>query len=148
MFAPPTISFKAYLMPTALVLLVWLCGALTACSTATTAEPGSGAEGDPRVEYKERNFRTKLAVLDLKQREVGGLLQTNATLRNQWGMSLRFQYQFRFFDKDGFPVGQESKPWIPILISGGDSIDVTALAPNPSAKTFTIVIQRELIQPY
>ncbi|MCK5880234.1 MAG: YcfL family protein [Sinobacterium sp.] len=131
-----------------LVIVLSCLWGLNACSTATTAEKGSGDEGDPRVEYKERHFSTKLAVLDLKERDIGGLLQVNATLRNKWGMSLRFQYQFRFFDKDGFPVNQESRPWIPILITGGDEVDVTALAPNPSAKTFTIVIQRALIKPY
>ncbi len=121
---------------------------VSACTTVTTAEQGSGEEGDPRVEYKERHFSSKLAVLDLKSRDMGGLLQTSATLRNKWGMSLRFQYQFRFYDKDGFPVNPESRPWTPIEIAGGDEINVTALAPNPSAKTFTIVIQRDLIQPY
>ncbi len=130
-----------------LVLLIYLCF-LSGCTTVTTAEQGSGNEGDPRVEYKERHFSSKLAVLDLKSRDVGGLLQTSAILRNKWGMSLRFQYQFRFYDKDGFPVNPESRPWTPIEIAGGDEINVTALAPNPSAKTFTIVIQRDLIQPY
>ena len=129
--------------------LIALCMAgFSSCSTVTTAEQGSGDEEEPRVEYTERHFSTKLAVLDLKQRNLGDLLQVNATLRNKWGMSLRFQYQFRFFDKDGFPINPESRPWTPILISGGDEVVVTALAPNPSATTFKIVIQRELVQPY
>ncbi len=130
------------------IMAITLLHYLTACSTVTTATPGSGDEGDPRVEYMERNFSTKLAVLDLKDRKIGSLLQVNATLRNKWDMTLRFQYQFRFYDKDGFPVNQESRPWIPLTIAGNDEVDVTAVAPNPGAENYKIVIQRELIQPY
>ena len=121
---------------------------MVACTTVTTAEKGIDEKGDPRVEYKERNFSTKIAVLNLKERKVGDLLQVSAALRNKWRMSLRFQYQFRFFDKDGFPLEQEGRPWTPVLVAGGDEINVTAIAPNPSAKTFTIVLQRGLIKGY
>ena len=74
---------------------------ISACSTVTTAKAGSGDENEARVEYMERSFSTKLAVLDLKDRKLGNLLQVNATLRNKWHMTLRFQYQFRFFKIGG-----------------------------------------------
>ena len=121
---------------------------ISACSTVTTAKAGSGDENEARVEYMERSFSTKLAVLDLKDRKLGNLLQVNATLRNKWHITLRFQYQFRFFDQDGFPVSPESRPWIPLTIAGNDEVDVTAVAPNPSAEHYKIVIQRDLIEAY
>ena len=121
------------------IVILW---GLTSCSTVTTAEKDSANTDDPRVIYKERHFKTKLSVLELKQRELGGLLQASATIKNKWRMGLRFQYQFRFFDQQGFPIEQDSRPWTPILITGGDSVNVTATAPNTSAESFTIVIQR------
>lgn len=121
------------------IIILW---GLTSCSKVTTAAKDSTNANDPRVIYKERHFKTKLAVIELKQRELGGLLQASATLKNKWRMGLRFQYQFRFFDSQGFPIEQDSRPWTPILITGGDSVNVTATSPNTSAETFTIVIQR------
>lgn len=133
------------LMICMVVISIWgVCG----CAVVTTAEQGVDDNGDPRVEYKERSFRSKLSVVNIKQRDVGGLLQASATLRNKWGMSLRFQYQFRFFDKDGFLISKEGRPWTAILIAGGDKVDVTAVSPNPSAQSFTVIIQRELIHAY
>lgn len=112
---------------------------LTGCTTATIAMQGDG-ENDPRVVFEEQNFTTKLQVLDIKSRRLGDLLQVSATLRNRWDMKMSFAYQFRFYDADGFPVGLESRPWIPLYMVGDDVIDVTALAPNPSVTDFKLVI--------
>lgn len=125
-----------------ITLLASVIFTLHACTSVTTAELGSGDEEDARVEYQEHNFSSKLAVVDLKERQVGDLLQVSASLRNKWGMSLSFEYQFRFFDNDGFPISVEGRPWTPIVITGQDEVNVTALAPNPSAAKFKIVIKR------
>ena len=127
-----------------LLLVVGLSGGLTGCTTATIATAGQ-EETDPRVVYKERNFETRLQVLDLKTRRVGDVLQVSATLRNRWDARLRFAYQFRFFDKDGFPVGNESLGWLPIYMVGEDVKDVTAMAPNASADSFKLVISTQFV---
>lgn len=107
------------------------------------AAPVSGDNADPRIEYEERGFADKLSIREIKSRHKNDVLQVTATLHNKWLKPLRFSYQLRFFDADGFPLNAQTRPWQPLLLQGKDSIAISASAANPDAQLFKIVVKRE-----
>lgn len=115
---------------------------LAGCSAGASgrieqAEP----DNTTHIEYHSLQIRSRLAIDAMRQRTVGDMLQVSVDLRNEWHAQLDFQYQFRFFDKDGFEVGSEGRPWVPLIITGKNTATVQATAPNPSAVTFKIVVR-------
>lgn len=101
----------------------------------------SDAGFDKVIEYYSLQMRSRITIADLRQRMVNDLLQVSVDLKNEWQSQLDFQYQFRFYDKDGFEVSSEARPWTPIVMGGKDVKTVQATAPNPSAKFFKIVVK-------
>lgn len=125
-----------------LVALLAAAVIVTACSAGASGRIEKAEPDDKTVvEYQSLQIRSRLAIDALRQRFVGDLLQVSVDLRNEWHAQLDFQYQFRFFDKDGFEVGSEGRPWVPIIITGKNSATVQATAPNPSAVSFKIVVR-------
>lgn len=117
---------------------------LGGCSSVTSVSMDSEGE-DPNIVFENRSRSNKLIFLrveDLKHRTVGSLMQAQATVTNTTGFELEFEYQFRFFDKDGFSVSEDSRPWTPVVLQGKSNKQVKALAPNPSATTVKIFIKK------
>lgn len=113
------------------------------CSSVTGVSKQTAGD-NPNVVIENRSFSNKLAFLvveDFIDRRVGNLLQAQATVRNTTTFEMDFKYQFRFFDKDGFIVGDESRPWAPVILQGKESKQVKVVAPNPSATTVKIFIR-------
>ncbi len=83
----------------------------------------------------------KVQIVDIRTREVGGLLQPNVTLYNRTKYPLQVQYKFAWFDKDGFEVDPEANPWQPLTLIGNETKAVQAAATNPSVRAFKLAIQ-------
>ncbi|HEY9033615.1 MAG TPA: DUF1425 domain-containing protein [Pseudomonadales bacterium] len=115
---------------------------LAGCSAGAVGTARPDADDDSYaalIEYHSLQIRSRLKIADVRQRRVGDLLQVSVDLQNRWVWALDFQYQFHFYDKDGFEVGGEGRPWTPLVISGSNIATVQATAPNPSAVSFKIV---------
>lgn len=126
-----------YLSLIAISVAVVLAGCSAGASgTLKPEEDGYAA----KVEYHSVQIRSKLTLVDMRQRKVGDLLQVSVDLKNERQQDVAFQYQFRFYDKEGFEVGTEGRPWAPLVIVGKDTRTVQATAPNPSATQFKIAI--------
>lgn len=126
-----------YLSLIAISVAVVLAGCSAGASgTLKPEEDGYAA----KVEYHSVQIRSKLTLVDMRQRKVGDLLQVSVDLKNERQQDVAFQYQFRFYDKEGFEVGTEGRPWTPLVIVGKDTRTVQATAPNPSATQFKIAI--------
>lgn len=126
-----------HLLP--LLLLALLIGGCSAGASGTLKPGENGHEA--QIEYHSLQIRSRLTIADVRQRKVGDLLQVSVDLQNAWQFQLDFQYQFRFYDKDGFEVGAEGRPWAPLVITGKDTATVQATAPNPSAVRFKIIVR-------
>src|SRR5690554_1079570 len=96
-----------YLSLIAISVAVVLAGCSAGASgTLKPEEDGYAA----KVEYHSVQIRSKLSLVDMRQRKVGDLLQVSVDLKNERQKTIEFQYQFRFYDKDGFEVGTEGRP--------------------------------------
>lgn len=126
---------------------------LTGCATKKT----SGIEGAAAiVETPEGDMQSskyvivnnpKLArgiqIVDLKSSFVGDLLKAQVTLVSKYSSTLRFQYKFAWFNKDGIEIDPDASPWKPLIMYGNESKTVQAVAPNPSAREFKIKIRAQ-----
>jgi len=129
---------KQFYLGAALVLSM----ALASCSSGTVGSYNKTEEGfASSINYNSSILASRLKVSDIKTRKVDNMMQVSVDLHNHWDFTLDFQYKFKFFDKDGFEVGTDTRAWTPIVISGNETASVQALAPNPSAETFKIYVQ-------
>lgn len=125
-----------------LIILAGLSCILTACSgTASgTMQPSKLGGYDAQIEYYSVGIKQKVEIADLSQRKVDDLLQAHATIRNKTNKEQTLEYKFRFFDRDGFEVGAENRPWTPLAIHAKDTASVQATAPNNKASYFKIIV--------
>ncbi len=114
---------------------------LTGCTSGTVGTVKQTEEGiETSVNYNSTILATRVKVQNILARKVDTLLQVSVELHNLWDINLDFQYKFRFYDKDGFEVAADSRPWTPVLLKGNDTITAQAVAPNPTAVTFKIYV--------
>lgn len=124
------------------VLLAIVIAGLTGVTGCSAPVEGIRTDSNENyIKYHSAQMRSRVKLIDLKSRRVGDILQASAELKNGWDNTLDFQYKFKFFDKDGFEVGVDSRPWTPITLIGQETANVQAVAPNPSATSFKIYIQ-------
>lgn len=134
------------------MMKVWLSAGLlvgmlliSSCSSVTGVSMESQESSDGSVVFENRSMSNQLvfiAVEEVIHRKVGNLLQAQTTVRNTSTFEIEVKYQFRFFDKDGFTVGEDTRPWTSITLQGKDSKQIKALAPNPTATTVKVYIQK------
>lgn len=116
---------------------------LTACSASNVATGEYDKKGEYQTVLKSNNstLKGRLEVADLKRRQVGALLQVQATLENQWKFELDFQYKLKWFDASGFEVAPEMQSWRQLVMAGRTQQNVQGVAPNPSATKFEIWVR-------
>ena len=116
---------------------------MTGCAVNETATVTKDADGSTQqVIVSNSGFLSaNLRIAESKMGKVGDLLRVQATIENQSGGDLTFQYKFKWLDKDGFEVAVDGRPWQPISITGYESKSVQAVAPNPTATSFQILVQ-------
>ena len=73
---------------------------------------------------------------------INNLLNVQVEIANDFSSTQNFQYRFSWFDSSGFEVEKESGSWQPVIMHGGAVTTLQAVAPNPTAKTFKIVLRQ------
>lgn len=127
---------------TTLFSTMLVTASLIGCSSGTVGSYDKTDKGyETNINYNSTVLATRVKVSDIKTRRVDDLMQVSVDLHNHWDFTLDFQYKFKFFDKDGFEVGADTRPWSPIVLTGNETASVQAVAPNPSAQTFKIYVQ-------
>lgn len=126
--------------------LLVLC--LQACQTPPPITSGIGAESltnemPPATYLKVDNpeLAELLTISDVKNRINQGLLEINTELSSQYEKSLKLQYQFQWFDAEGFAVEPGKRPWQPLELHGFQSTSLRAIAPNSRAKSFKVYVR-------
>ena len=119
---------------------------LAGCATSGLEATGK-TEGDPKyakhlVIYNEP-LAENITITDMKTRSRGGLLEVSVTLTNLSSSDKSIQYRFSWYDRDDFEVEQGSRTWTPVVLHGKSSINMRAVAPNPSVTTYKVNV-REL----
>lgn len=115
---------------------------LSACAVNETATVTVGPDGASSViESRSGMLAASLKVSDSKVGKSGDLMRVQATITNDSRSSLSFQYKFKWLDKDGFEIAIDGRPWTPLTITPYESKAVQAVAPNPTAQSFKIMVQ-------
>lgn len=71
----------------------------------------------------------------------GDLVVAKVVLENQSDDTQSVQYQYQWFDNQGYNVG-ENTPWEPVVITPNSSRVVSAVAPSANATRFNVLVCR------
>lgn len=130
---------KIVLKPMALVCISVSLLACAVNETATVVVDGS--EATQIIETNSGVLADSLRITQTNTGYAGDLLKVQATITNDSGDHLDFRYKFKWLDKNGFEIAVDGRPWTPMLITPYESKSVQAVAPNPTANTFKILLQ-------
>ncbi len=121
---------------------VMVFGALSACAVNETATVQVGADGTTSIIESNSGFLSaSLSIAYSKVGYSGDLMRVQATIQNGSRSDLSFRYKFKWLDGDGFEIAIDGRPWTPLTITAYESKSVQAVAPNPTAKAFKILVQ-------
>lgn len=117
--------------------------ATSGCAVNETASVKVSEDGDQKqlIVSNSGFLSASLKITDTKIGSAGDLMKVQATISNQSRNDASFQYKFKWLDKDDFEIGIDSRPWQPLTITAYESKSVQAVAPNPTAKGFQILVQ-------
>ncbi|WP_404340330.1 YcfL family protein [Pseudoalteromonas mariniglutinosa] len=128
-----------YLVPLFTFLL------LTACSTAPTtsgiAVAQNNSQFNQQLKVDNPALGRKLAITDVKTRQTNGLTDVSVTLASQYKKSQYLQYQFTWYDADGFVIKGNHSPWHAINLFGFAKMQLPGLAPTKDAVTFSLAVR-------
>lgn len=119
---------------------------LAGCATSGMVATGK-TTGDPKLAkhlvIHNETLAVNITITEMKTRFKGGLLEVDVELTNLSGSDQSIQYRFSWFDSDNFEVEQGTRPWVPAVLNGNTTINMQAVAPNTSVKTYKVNV-REL----
>lgn len=121
---------------------------ITACKNIPPVTSGIGSSQiTPELQYSEhlqvdnKKLAKKLYISDIKSRTKNDLLQINLTLTSRYKKSLQLQYQFQWFDQDGFVIEADKSPWQALDLHGMQTATVPGLAPSTKVSTFSLYVR-------
>jgi uncharacterized protein YcfL len=119
---------------------------LSACATSgleATGKPGAEDKYAKHLVIHNEALARDIMITDMKSRTRGDLLQVSVTLENLSSSDKNIQYRFSWYDADNFEVMQGGRPWTPVVLHGNATVDMQAVAPSASVKTYKVNV-REL----
>ena len=121
---------------------------ITACKNIPPVTSSIGSSQiSPEQEYNEnlqidnKQLATKLYISNIMSRISNDLLQLNLALTSRHKKSLQLQYQFQWFDKEGFAIEAGKSPWQALELHGMQTVAVAGLAPSANVATFSIYVR-------
>ena len=142
-------SFKFFRFPfiRSCLVLIFITG--VACSRnpvhSTGKENPSDLGEDPilrKVEFTG-DLAGKIKIAGVRQAIVNqNLLKIQVGLQNLTDKELDLIYKLEWLDDDGMTVKDTSMVWKPVLLRGGETVEVQSVATTPNAKNFNLKIQK------
>ena len=83
----------------------------------------------------------KLHISDIRSRTSNELLEINLSLTSTYEKTLKLQYQFTWFDNDGFVIEAGKSPWQPLDLHGMQTATVPGLAPTTQVASFSLYVR-------
>ncbi|MFD2231625.1 YcfL family protein [Alkalimarinus sediminis] len=124
------------------IALAGLSSFIVGCAVNETATVTVNDDGTTQIiESNSGLLSDSLSIVDTKTAFVGNLLKAQASIKNDSGSQLNFQYKFKWLDKNGFEVAIDGRPWQPLSITPHESKTVQGVAPNPTVNSFKILVQ-------
>lgn len=126
---------------------VFALAVLSACSSTSGMVATHRSTGDPKfakhLVIHNAALEGDVIITNMRMRRTGDLLEVQVELTNETSSDQNIQYRFAWFDEDNFEVEKDSRGWRPVVIHGNDKVTMNAVAPNPRASTYKLIV-REL----
>lgn len=121
---------------------------LSACSNVQPVTSGIGTDKMTKhstfykhLQVHNPELERQLFISDVKSRTNNDLLEINLELTSLHKKSLKLQYHFNWFDKDGFVIESRKSPWKPLDLHGFQTTTVRGLAPSVDVASFSIYVR-------
>ena len=128
-----------YIAPLLAVLMLSACSSKPITSGISVEQNKSQFNEQLRVDNPA--LSKKLTITDIKTRQTNQLTDVVVTLSSQYKKSQYLQYQFNWFDKDGFVIKGNHSPWQALTLFGFAKIQLPGLAPSSDAVTFSLAVR-------
>lgn len=122
---------------------------ITACKNVPPVTSGIGSEqivqGGKYKKYLQvhnEELSNQLHISDIRSRITNDLLEINLSLTSTYEKSLQLQYQFQWFDQQGFAIEAGKSPWQPLELQGMQTSTLAGLAPTTQVTTFSLYIRK------
>lgn len=124
-----------------IILLASLLGACKTAPVTSGIELRENPQGTMQLLVNNPKLGEKLTITSSKTRQQNNLLQAAVTLKSQYKKSQKLQYQFVWYDAQGFTLHQNQSPWRALDLTGFEQRQLTGLAPNQNAVTFALAVR-------
>jgi len=125
-----------------LLLLLGFSAAVPGCGStyraSTLARPP--LEETEKIVYKDASLKSNLAVMEIMQDQVNGLLRVRGKVKNMGHGLINAEVKVKFIDKDGMEIGPGAA-WFPVPIERGEIKTFEGLASSKDAVDFRILVQ-------
>jgi uncharacterized protein YcfL len=128
-----------YIAPLLAVLMLSACSSQPVTSGISVEQNTNQYNQQLRVDNPE--LGKKLIITDVKTRQTNQLTDVVVTLSSQYKKSQYLQYQFNWFDKDGFVIKGNHSPWQALTLFGYAKTQLPGLAPSADAVTFSLAVR-------
>jgi len=141
---------RSALLVTALTATLFISG----CKNVPPVTSGVGTDQimpgqkfDKHLQVDNPALGKQLHISDIRSRTSNELLEINLSLTSTYEKTLKLQYQFTWFDRDGFVIEAGKSPWQPLDLHGMQTATVPGLAPTTKVASFSIYV-REVPEKY
>jgi len=100
-----------------------------------------GQKYTKHLQVHNEQLGEQLHISDIKSRKTNDLLEINLSLTSTYEKSLQLQYQFQWFDQDGFAIEAGKSPWQSLELHGMQTITVAGLAPSIKVASFSLYVR-------
>ncbi|PCI50035.1 MAG: hypothetical protein COB51_03585 [Moraxellaceae bacterium] len=123
-----------------------ICGALLiqGCTTSgieATGSPNVAPEYAKHLVLHNESLANKVIIQQMNTRRSTGVLEVSAVLANLTSTNKKIQYRFSWYDADNFEVEKGARSWTPVTLSGKSTINMQAVAPNPTVTSYKINVK-------
>jgi uncharacterized protein YcfL len=123
-------------------LLIGGCKNVPPVTSGTgTSQIAPGQKFEKHLQVHNPELGTKLHISDIRSRTNNDLLEINLSLTSTYKKTLKLQYQFTWFDADGFVIEAGKSPWQPLDLHGMQTATVPGLAPTTHVASFSLYVR-------
>ncbi|TLU66301.1 DUF1425 domain-containing protein [Thalassotalea litorea] len=101
-------------------------------------------QGDNYQDYLKVNnpeLGKRLKITDVKSRKTNEFLEVNLQLLSTYDKTQNLQYQFYWYDADGFVIEPGKTPWKAIALHGQQNLTLRAMAPVKNVDKFSLYVR-------
>ncbi|MCJ8292775.1 MAG: YcfL family protein [Colwellia sp.] len=121
---------------------------ISACKNVPPVTSGMGSEQiapgqkfSSHLQVHNPELGKKLHISDIRSRTNNDLLEVNLSLTSTYKKTLKLQFHFTWFDKDGFVIEAGKSPWQPLDLHGMQTAALPGLAPTTQVASFSLYVR-------